>query len=208
MLRSGPCLSTLCSLWNPTRCKTACRYPHPAGPVILTLNPLTDYFRWVRPQQQLDAATDSWFVPDFMVQERPTLLSARRITDQDKWHHACICTAVAHHSTQHTPSTFEHCLDSKQQQLTENEKKKKDQLKAIRWHCGKSLDWTDSCWRLNWFHSDYSSEFVTVFYALLVKCLYFIIALKKQLVYWFFFSDKTQKSCLSHMWVLQLLFST
>lgn len=81
-LWSGSCLAALCSLWNPSQCKTACRYPHPAGPVIQTLNPLTDCFRWVRPQHQLAAATDSWFVPDFMVQERPTPLSARGITSR------------------------------------------------------------------------------------------------------------------------------
>lgn len=90
ILWSGSCLSALCSLCNPSQCKTAYRYPCPAGPVIQTLNPLTDCFRWVRPQRQLAAATDSWFVPDFMVQERPTPLSARGITERDKWHHVCI----------------------------------------------------------------------------------------------------------------------
>lgn len=66
---------------------------------------------------------------------------------------------------------------------------KKDQLKAIRWHLGKSLDWTDSYWRLNEFHSDHFSEFVTVFFVLLVKCLYlYIIELtkKKQNMFMFF----------------------
>lgn len=103
--------STLCSLWNPSQCKTACRYPHPAGSLIQTLNPLTDCFRWVRPQRQLAAATDSWFVPDFMVQKRPTPLSARGITERDKWHHVCIWEQLWLLPTPHQTYTSgpEHC---------------------------------------------------------------------------------------------------
>lgn len=208
MLWSGRCLCTLCSLWNPTQCKTACRYPHPLGPVIQTLNPLTDCFRWMRPQQQLNAATDSWFVPDFMVQERPTLLSARRITEWDKWHHACICTAVASArlSTQHTPSMFEHCLDSKLQQLTENEKRSTESYQVtLREVFG--LDWQllTFKWISLWLFARICNSF------LCFTCEMFVLVhhrIKKKLVYGFFFPDKTQNPlCLSHMWALQLLFS-
>lgn len=132
-------LMTWRSLWSSTQCKTSCRYPHPAGPVIHSPNPVTDCFRRARRQRQLAAATDSWFVLDFTVQERPTRLSTRGITERDKWHHVCIWeqlwpTLTPQHNI-HAAGPLRHNASSL--------KIKREQLKAIRLHCSSLwVEWT------------------------------------------------------------------